>query len=317
MNTGQIFEGISPGTELETFGQQLAGCTMKTNPKKSSVVPLSPSEEAALARRARKGDDVAREKLITAHLPLVARIARAYQGFGLSLGDLISEGNIGLMRAVDRFDPDKGARLATYGGIWINQTIRRAIGNQGRTVRLPVHVVERIIRMREIESRLEEELKRTPTDAELATEMNLQPARVAHLRSAALRITSLDVPLEEGGQRLVDIITDDRSSWTPAHEAERQTSADALAELFESLKPRERLVLRRRFGLMGAAEHTLDAIGKKLGLTRERVRQIENGALKKLRKKLAERDALETIVMARPRKAPTKTKGRRAKKSRS
>jgi RNA polymerase primary sigma factor len=259
---------------------------------------LDAAEEAALASRVQKGDDEAREQLIRANLRLVVKIAGSYQGHGLPLLDLISEGNIGLMTAVDRFDPYRGARLSTYAGIWIKQTIRRAIGNYGRTIRLPVHVVEDVIRMRQISSRLEDTLGREPDDAELGAEMDLMPARVKRTRQAASRIASLDAPLEEDdeeGRCLGDVLTDERSCWTPAHEAERQARFEMLARLLKSLSSREQLVLRHRFGLKDGPECTLETIGKKLRLTRERIRQIERTALKKLRSRLKEHEAFEGV----------------------
>ena len=261
-----------------------------------TVPLLGADEEAALARRVQKGDEAAREQMIKANLRLVVRIATHYQNHGLCLLDLISEGNIGLMTAVERFDPTRGARLSTYAGIWIKQSIRRAIGNYGRTIRLPVHVVEDVIRMRQISSRLEEVLGREPDDIELAREMNLRPQRVARMRQAASRIGSLDEPLDpndEHSECLRDIFADERSSWTPAQQAEKQASLETLGRVLKSLHPREQLVLRDRFGLKGGSEHTLETIGRKLGLTRERIRQIERTAMKKLRKKLTEFRAME------------------------
>jgi RNA polymerase primary sigma factor len=265
-----------------------------------SVPRLNASEEAALALRVQRGDDAAREQMITANLRLVVRIARNYVGLGLPLLDLISEGNIGLMTAVERFDPRKGARLSTYAAIWIRQTIRRAIANQGRTIRLPVYVVDVAIRMHQIASRLEGALGREPSDAELGNAMDMPPARVAHLRSAVSRLASLDATIDEDNLCLGDIITDERSCWTPSQAVEQQTQLDGLAEIFKTLKPREQLVLRERFGLNSDAENTLEAIGQRLRLTRERIRQIERNALAKLRKKLRERDALEAVARPRP-----------------
>lgn len=261
--------------------------------REAGLVPLlTVKEEAALARRIRKGDKSARERMILANLRLVVKIAREYEGFGLALLDLINEGNIGLMRAVERFDPRKGGKLSTYGALWIRQSIRRALANQSKTIRLPVHVVDQLFHLRRMEMKLQELLGRAPTEEELAAELQVSAARVRQLMSAAVRPASLDAPIiagEEGGQ-LGEIIQDENAR-VPGLELEEKDQLEMLRELLPQLPTREATILRFRFGLDGHPERTLEEIGQELGVTRERIRQLQNLALVKLRRLMQEREA--------------------------
>ena len=246
---------------------------------------LTPEEEIELAAKIKKGDKQARELMIRANLRLVVKIAHDYEGLGLPLLDLINEGNIGLMKAVERFDPSKGGKLSTYGSWWIKQAIKRALANQSKTIRLPVHLVDKISRMRRVAMKLQEVFGREPTDEELAEEMGMTTRRVEQLRSASIRPASLDAPLGEGddAQSYSDIVQDERAE-NPYGELEDKTIASMLDDLVRHLKPREATILRYRFGLDGGSEKTLEDVGQKFGVTRERVRQIQNVALRKLRK---------------------------------
>jgi RNA polymerase primary sigma factor len=252
---------------------------------------LTPQEEIELAARIKKGDKKAREQMIKANLRLVVKIAHDYEGFGLPLLDLISEGNIGLMKAVERFDPAKGGKLSTYGSWWIKQSIKRALANQSKTIRLPVHLVDKIAKMRRLALKLQEELGREPTDEELGEEMGISPSRVAQMRTAAIRPASLDAPIgDEDSNNFAEIVQDE-SARTPFQQLDDKTVTAMLQEMVKKLDPREATILRYRFGLDGGSEKTLEEVGKKFGVTRERVRQIQNIALKKLRKMIEKMEA--------------------------
>jgi RNA polymerase primary sigma factor len=245
---------------------------------------LTPAEEIALAARIKKGDKRAREHMIKANLRLVVKIARDYEGIGLPLLDLISEGNIGLMKAVERFDPAKGGKLSTYASWWIKQSIKRALANQSKTIRLPVHLVDKISKMRRTALKLQEEFGREPTDEELAEEMQTTPARVAAMRMASIRPTSLDAPIGDDDSNSYSEIVQDENAIDPYENLEDKTVNGMLEEMVTKLDSREATILRFRFGLDGGNERTLEDVGEKFGVTRERVRQIQNIALRKLRK---------------------------------
>jgi RNA polymerase primary sigma factor len=252
---------------------------------------LTPQEEIELAARIKKGDKKAREQMIKANLRLVVKIARDYEGIGLPLLDLISEGNIGLMKAVERFDPSKGGKLSTYGSWWIKQSIKRALANQSKTIRLPVHLVDKISKMRRTAMRLQEELGREPTDDELGGELGISASRVSQMRLAAIRPASLDAPIgDEDSNNFAEVVQDEAAD-TPYEQLEEKTVTRMLQEMVKTLDPREATILRARFGLDGGPEKTLEEVGEKFGVTRERVRQIQNIALKKLRKMIEKLEA--------------------------
>jgi RNA polymerase primary sigma factor len=255
---------------------------------------LTPQEEIELAARIKKGDKRAREQMIKANLRLVVKIARDYEGIGLPLLDLISEGNIGLMKAVERFDPAKGGKLSTYGSWWIKQSIKRALANQSKTIRLPVHLVDKISKMRRTAMRLQEELGREPTDDELGEELGITASRVAQMRMAAIRPASLDAPIgDEDSNNFAEVVQDE-SADTPYEQLEEKTVTRMLQEMVKTLDPREATILRARFGLDGGPQKTLEEVGQKFGVTRERVRQIQNIALKKLRKMIEKMETTHT-----------------------
>ncbi len=254
---------------------------------------LTPAEEVELAARIRKGDKKAREQMIKANLRLVVKIAHDYEGLGLPLLDLISEGNIGLMKAVERFDPSKGGKLSTYGAWWIKQSIKRALANQSKTIRLPVHLVDKISKMRRLSLRMQEVLGREPNDEELAEEMGMSAARVAQLRTAAIRPASLDAPIgDDESNNFAEIVQDENAS-TPFEELKDKTITRMLREMVKTLDSRESTILRYRFGLDGGSEKTLEEVGQKFGVTRERVRQIQNIALNKLRRMIQKLEAVQ------------------------
>jgi RNA polymerase primary sigma factor len=253
---------------------------------------LTPKEEVDLAARIHKGDKRASEQMINANLRLVVKIAHDYQGFGLPLLDLINEGNIGLMKAVERFDPSKGGKLSTYGSWWIKQSIKRALANQSKTIRLPVHLVDKIAKLRRTALKLHEMFGREPTDDELADELGLSTTHITLMRTASIRPTSLDAPISESNPvNLADFVQDENAN-NPYESLEQKTISRMLYEMVKTLSPREAAILRDRFGLDGATEKTLEEVGDGFGVTHERVRQIQNIALNKLRKMI---DQLEAV----------------------
>ncbi|MEK7707901.1 MAG: RNA polymerase sigma factor RpoD/SigA [Verrucomicrobiota bacterium] len=252
---------------------------------------LTPQEEIVLAARIKRGDKKAREHMIKANLRLVVKIARDYEGIGLPLLDLISEGNIGLMKAVERFDPSKGGKLSTYGSWWIKQSIKRALANQSKTIRLPVHLVDKISKMRRIGMRLQEELGREPSDDEVAFELGIPTSRVTQMRLASIRPASLDAAIGDEDSNTFAEVVQDEAADTPYEQLEEKTVTSMLQEMVTTLDPREATILRARFGLDGGTEKTLEEVGGKFGVTRERVRQIQNIALRKLRKMIEKLEA--------------------------
>ena len=257
---------------------------------------LTVEEENQLAARIKKGDRKARERMIKANLRLVVKIAREYEDYGMPLLDLINEGNMGLMKAVERFDPAKGAKFSTYSAWWIKQAIKRALANQSKTIRLPVHVVDKLFHMRHASVKLQEVLGREPTDEELGQELGLTGRKVAQLRTAAIRPTSLEAPLgDDETIRIADVVRDE-SADTPYEQLEDKTNIEMLRRLVATLHPRESEILRYRFGLDGGNERTLEEVGKKFGVTRERIRQIQNMALLKLRKQIEKLEAVRVAA---------------------
>jgi RNA polymerase primary sigma factor len=256
------------------------------------VALLTPAEEIQLAARIKAGDDEAREHMIKANLRLVVKIAREYENLGLPLLDLINEGNVGLMKGVERFDPAKGAKLSTYAAWWIKQSIKRALANQAKTIRLPVHVVDKVAHIRRAELKLKEIFDRDPTDEELAEELGLKPQRVREYREAAKSTISLEAPLghDDDSDHLSEVVADPRAE-APFERLAKDSDAALMREVFATLSPREQEILNLRFGLRDDNPLTLEEIGQKYGLTRERIRQIESEGLKKLRIKMQKRDA--------------------------
>jgi len=250
---------------------------------------LTRADEQRLGKRIKKGDRAAREQMIRANLRLVVKIAQDYAGLGLPLLDLISEGNIGLMKGVERFDPNRGTKFSTYGAWWIKQSVRRALANQSKTIRLPVHLVDKLAKMRRIAVQLFDELGREPTDEELAKEIGVTAQRVAQLRRISMRPTSLNAMVgDEADAELGDLIADE-TAVMPGRDLESRNLLKELRSVLHILDERERAILSLRFPLSDETPPTLEQIGKRFKVTRERIRQIQNVALKKLRK------ALETL----------------------
>lgn len=257
---------------------------------------LTPKEEVQLAARIKRGDKKARDRMIRANLRLVVKIAREYEGYGLPLLDLINEGNMGLMRAVEKFDPAKGGKLSTYSSWWIKQSIRRGIANQAKTVRLPIHMLDKISKVRRTVLKLQEELGQDPSDEEVALEMGITVRRANQLRNATVRTSSLEAPLgDDDSSRLGDVLPDERAE-NPFDSLEQKNMLDLLDELVDRLPEREYEILRLRFGLDGGSERSLEEIGEQFGVTRERIRQLQNLALTKLRKMIESRDLVRVAA---------------------
>ncbi len=255
---------------------------------------LTLEQETALARRVLKGDEAARQQMIQANLRLVVRIAKDYDNFGLSLMDLISEGNFGLIKAVERFDPDKGGKLSTYASWWIKQAIKRALATSGKTIRLPVHMVDRISQMRRVTNQLAAELGREPHNEEIAMAMEIPLAKVVHMKSVANRAASLDQPVGEEGDATLGDLVKDESERTPFETLRGKSDNDEIGEMLAALEPREAEILTHRFGLNGESPLTLEEVGERFKLTRERVRQLQQSALMQLRRIMTERQKLLT-----------------------
>ena len=240
---------------------------------------LTHGEEIDLGRRVRAGDKKAREKLIEKNLRLVVSVAKKYRGMGLPFGDLIQEGNIGLMKAADKYDPERGWRFATYATWWIRQAIQRAVADKGRTIRVPVHMGEKMRKMARVYNELSAELSRDPTDEEVAERIGWDVDRVKDVKSAIPDATSLNRPLssDEDSSELGDFIEDERDSGV-ASEVVRELETRRLMESVERLPERQRRVLVRRYGLDGEEPATLANLSEELGVSRERVRQLQREA---------------------------------------
>jgi RNA polymerase primary sigma factor len=253
---------------------------------------LTPRQEIELAKKIKKGDTAARERMINANLRLVVTIARDYANLGLPLLDLISEGNIGLTKAVERFEPTKGAKLSTYAMWWIKQAIKRALANQSKTIRVPVHLADKLAKMRRLSLRMSEELGREPTDDELAEEIGIDSDKITRLKSVGIRPASLNAPIvDNDSTEFGDMIGDDEAQ-TPFELLRDKNLLGEVDGLLEALDPREKKIISQRFGLDGGEPKTLEDVGKDFGITRERIRQLQNVALAKLRRALTQKEGV-------------------------
>ena len=267
----EVISSKSVQTPLETYLREI-----------NETALLTADDEKELARAIAKGDVAARDRMVRANLRLVVNIARGYTGKGLNLQDLIEEGNLGLLRAVEGFDPDVGTRFSTYASYWIKQSIKRALINSAKTIRIPAYMVELLSKWRRASTRLQEELGRTPTPEEVARVLGL-PKRKLPIVKKAIKIynSTPQTDQSEAGWSLGEMVMDERTK-TPEDVLVEDDALRHVREMMHKMDQREATVLRMRFGLDGYEPHTLKEIGEKLSLTRERVRQIENEALKKL-----------------------------------
>jgi RNA polymerase primary sigma factor len=260
---------------------------------------LTSKEEVRLAALIKKGDQDARTRMIKANLRLVVKIAQDYSNYGLPLMDLISEGNIGLMKAVERFDPAKGGKLSTYGSWWIKQSIKRALANQSKTIRLPVHMVDKIAKLRRVMTLLAESYGREPTDEELCGETGMAPKKLSLLKRAAQRPTSLDSPVGDDERSSFAEIIGDEHAENPFEVLSDKNMLNQIDSLLEVLDERESKIIEARYGLCGKTAMTLEEVGSELKVTRERIRQLQNIALDKMRKSLRIREKPKEVFLAR------------------
>jgi RNA polymerase primary sigma factor len=259
---------------------------------------LTPQQEIELAGKMKKGDPAARERMINANLRLVVTIAHDYVNLGLPLLDLISEGNIGLTKAVERFDPAKGAKLSTYAMWWIKQSIKRALANQGKTIRLPVHLVDKVAKVRRVSLQMSEELGREPTDDELGEEIGIAGDKVTRLKSLGIRPASIDGPMGDDDSTEFGEVIGDEEAQTPFELLRDKNLLDEMDGLLDVLDKREQKIISQRFGLNGGRPKTLEDVGKNFGVTRERIRQLQNIALAKLRRALSKKE--DALNVAQP-----------------
>ena len=297
-------ETHAPLTQI-TIGREPTDETVKKEPVRhyslfglylreiGEVALLSAEEEVVLAQRIKQGDVEARNQLIKANLRLVVRIAREYESYGLPLLDLINEGNLGLIRAVDKFDPEKGAKFSTYSSWWIKQSIRRSLSNQAKTIRLPIHMVDKLARMRRASAKLQDILGREPTDEEIAAELGKSERDVAFMKRVGSQTVSLDEPLNSNDSLCLEEKVADERADDPYQALALQASLNLLSQSLTQLNERESEILRYRFGLDGEKERTLEEVGVKFGVTRERIRQLQNTALKRLRRMMAKQQDID------------------------
>jgi len=251
---------------------------------------LTPQQEIELAAKIKKGDAKAREQMINSNLRLVVTIAHDYANLGLPLLDLVSEGNIGLTKAVERFEPGKGAKLSTYAMWWIKQSIKRALANQSKTIRLPVHLVDKVAKVRRVSLQMSDELGREPTDDELGEEIGIASEKVARLKSLGIRPASLDAPIGDDDSTEFGEVIGDEDAQTPFELLRDESLRSEVDGLIAVLDSREKKIISQRFGLDGGKPKTLEDVSKGFGVTRERIRQLQNIALGKLRRALSKRE---------------------------
>jgi RNA polymerase primary sigma factor len=279
-------EVVADGTAPVYLDDDVSDDSVRLYLREIGKIPLLTSEEElALAHRVVAGEQLAKDQMAEANMRLVVSIAKRYVGRGLDLLDLIQEGNTGLLRAVEKFDPDKGFKFSTYATWWIRQAITRAIADQARTIRIPVHMVETINKLLRTQRRLTQELNREPTNEEIAAAMEIEVDKVEHIMKIKQDISSLDASIrdDEEDSVLADFI-EDEDTISPEESATNQLLKEQVKEMLNGLTEREQKIIKLRFGLEDGKSHTLEEVGQEFAVTRERIRQIEAKALAKLRK---------------------------------
>ncbi len=275
LNNGQYFDDISDDS-------------VRLHLREIGKIPLlSADEELALAKRVQQGDKKAKDKMAEANMRLVVSIAKRYSGRGLDFLDLIQEGHTGLLRAVEKFDPDKGFKFSTYATWWIRQAITRAIADQARTIRIPVHMVETINKLLRTQRRMTQELNREPSIEELAKELEMEPEKVEYVMKIKQDISSLDAGVgRDDGEEDTTLgeFIEDEDTITPEDSASNQLLKEQVQAVLSTLSDREQKIIKMRFGLDNGKSHTIEEVGQEFAVTRERIRQIEAKALAKLRK---------------------------------
>lgn len=275
LNQGQYYDDISDDS-VRLYLREIG-----------KIPLLTPEEERELAQKVVEGDKRSKDKMAEANMRLVVSIAKRYSGRGLDFLDLIQEGNTGLLRAVEKFDPDKGFKFSTYATWWIRQAITRAIADQARTIRIPVHMVETINKLLRTQRRMTQELNREPTIEELAHELDMEPEKVEYVIKIKQDITSLDAGIGRDGEDEDSVLGDfieDEDGKTPEESAAGQLLKEQVQAILSTLSEREQKIVKMRFGLDNGKSHTLEEVGHEFAVTRERIRQIEAKALAKLRK---------------------------------
>jgi RNA polymerase primary sigma factor len=275
INQGQYFDDVSDDS-VRLYLREIG-----------KIPLLNSEEELALAQRVVAGEKKAKDKMAEANMRLVVSIAKRYSGRGLDFLDLIQEGNTGLLRAVEKFDPDKGFKFSTYATWWIRQAITRAIADQARTIRIPVHMVETINKLLRTQRRMTQELNREPTIEELGKELEMEPEKVEYVIKIKQDITSLDAGVGRDGEDEDSVLGDfieDEDGATPEESAANQLLKEQVQAVLSTLSDREQKIVKMRFGLENGKSHTLEEVGQEFAVTRERIRQIEAKALAKLRK---------------------------------
>lgn len=273
-------------TPAPTYLDDISDDSVRLYLREIGKIPLlNPAEELALAQRVKTGEKAAKDQMAEANMRLVVSIAKRYSGRGLDFLDLIQEGNTGLLRAVEKFDPDKGFKFSTYATWWIRQAITRAIADQARTIRIPVHMVETINKLLRTQRRMTQELNREPTIEELGKEMEMEPEKIEYVMKIKQDITSLDANVrDDDDDSVLGDFIEDEDAASPEESASTQLLKEQVKDMLGVLTEREQKILKMRFGLEDGKSHTLEEVGQEFSVTRERIRQIEAKALSKLRK---------------------------------
>ena len=280
----RLLEDEGSGVGAETGGAVREISTLRLYLNEIGRYPrLTASEEKEVARKVNEGCLEARDRMINANLRFVVKIARDFEGYGMPVCDLINEGNIGLMKAVEHFDPERGVKFSTYSSYWIKQSVKRCLSNQSRTVRIPIHMVEKISKVNHATRTFKESFDRAPTEEELAAQLDMEVSDIKSILRAQTRAVSLNSTFDEGETETLEDRLPDDGAVDPYAQLELQTSISRMCQMLDQLTDRDSTILKERYGLEGQNPKTLEEVGVEFGVTRERIRQIQNEALVKLR----------------------------------